>query len=36
VGTSLFPFEETQDALILAKNGELKQPNAVIKICEQF
>ena len=36
VGTSLFPFEETQDALILAKHGELEQPNAVIKIAESF
>lgn len=32
VGTSLFPFEETQDALILAKAGKLEQPNAVIQI----
>jgi propanol-preferring alcohol dehydrogenase len=32
VGTSLFPFEQLQDALILAKQGKLEQPNAVIKI----
>jgi propanol-preferring alcohol dehydrogenase len=30
VGMSLFPFEELQDALILAKKGKLEQPNAVI------
>lgn len=29
---TLFPFEETQDALLLAKQGKLEQPNAVIKI----
>ena len=34
VGTTLFPFEELQDALILVKQGKLKQPNAVIKIAE--
>jgi propanol-preferring alcohol dehydrogenase len=34
VGTSLFPFEELQDALLLAKHGELQQPNAVIKIAD--
>ena len=32
VGTSIFSFEELQDALILAKQGELEQPNAVIQI----
>ena len=32
VGTTLFPFEELQDALILVKQGKLEQPNAVIKI----
>jgi propanol-preferring alcohol dehydrogenase len=36
VGTSLFPFEELQDALILAKRGKLEQPNAVIKIADSF
>ena len=36
VGTSLFPFEETQDALILAKHGQLEQPDAVIKIADLF
>jgi len=34
VGTSLFPFEELQDALLLAKHGELQQPDAVIKIAD--
>jgi propanol-preferring alcohol dehydrogenase len=34
VGTTLFPFEELQDALILVKQGKLKQPNAVITIAE--
>jgi propanol-preferring alcohol dehydrogenase len=32
VETSVFPFEELQDALILAKQGKLQQPNAVIQI----
>ena len=36
VGTSLFPFEELQDALILAKGGKLEQPNAVIKTAGGF
>lgn len=36
VGTSLFPFEGLQDALILAKQGRLEQPNAVIKIADIF
>lgn len=35
VGTSLFPFEELQKALILAKQGRLEQPNAVIEIAER-
>jgi hypothetical protein len=34
VGTSVFPFEALQDALILAKQGRLGQPNAVIKIAD--
>jgi propanol-preferring alcohol dehydrogenase len=34
MGTSLFPFEDLQDALILAKQGKLEQPNAVIKISD--
>jgi propanol-preferring alcohol dehydrogenase len=34
VGTSVFPFEELQDALILARHGELEQPNAVIRISD--
>ena len=35
VGVSLFPFEELQEALILAKQGKLEQPNAVIKISDR-
>jgi propanol-preferring alcohol dehydrogenase len=35
VGTTLFPFEEVQDALILVKQEKLKQPNAVIKIANE-
>jgi len=31
VGTTGFPFEELQDALILVRRGELEQPNAVIR-----
>jgi propanol-preferring alcohol dehydrogenase len=34
VGTTLFPFEKTQEALILAKQGKLEQPNAVIKVAD--
>jgi propanol-preferring alcohol dehydrogenase len=34
VGTSLFPFEELQQALILAKQGKLKQPNAVLRVAD--
>jgi len=36
VGTSLFPFEEVQDALILVRQGKLEQPNAVIKIADWY
>jgi propanol-preferring alcohol dehydrogenase len=32
MGISQFPFEDLQDALILARQGRLKQPNAVVKI----
>jgi propanol-preferring alcohol dehydrogenase len=32
VGTSVFSFEELQDALILARQGKLEQPNAVVEI----
>jgi propanol-preferring alcohol dehydrogenase len=32
MGTSQFSFEALQDALILAKQGKLEQPNAVIKV----
>jgi len=34
VGTTVFPFEELPDALILAKQGKLRQPNAVIEIAD--
>jgi propanol-preferring alcohol dehydrogenase len=34
VGTSLFAFEQLQDALILAKHGKLDQPNAVIRVAD--
>lgn len=34
IGTSLFPFESLQDALIQVKHGALEKPNAVIKIAE--
>ena len=34
VKASLFPFEELQDALTLAKQGKLEQPNAVIKVTD--
>jgi propanol-preferring alcohol dehydrogenase len=32
--TSLFPFKDLQDALILARQGRLEQPNAAIKISD--
>jgi propanol-preferring alcohol dehydrogenase len=32
VGTGVFSFEELPDALVLAKQGKLPQPNAVIEI----
>jgi hypothetical protein len=35
VGVSLFPFEELQDALILAEQGKLRQPNAVIQVADR-
>lgn len=35
-GTSLFSFEALQDALILAKQGKLEQPNAVITVANGF
>jgi propanol-preferring alcohol dehydrogenase len=34
MGTSVFPFQDLQDALILARQGRLKQPNAVIQISD--
>lgn len=34
VGTTLFPFEELQDALIMVKQGKTEQPNVVIKIAD--
>jgi propanol-preferring alcohol dehydrogenase len=36
VGTSVFPFEEVQDALMLAKQGKLEQPNAVIRVVDRI
>ncbi|OQY31738.1 MAG: alcohol dehydrogenase [Anaerolineaceae bacterium 4572_5.2] len=36
VGTCLFPFEELPEALILAKQGKLTQPNAVIQITDSL
>lgn len=32
VGTSVFPFEELPEALVLAKQGKLPQPNAVVEV----
>jgi len=32
MATSVFSFEEVQDALILARQGKLEQPNAVINV----
>jgi propanol-preferring alcohol dehydrogenase len=34
VGTRVFSFEELQDAMILAKQGKLQEPNAVIAIAD--
>ena len=34
IGTSLFAFEKLPEALILAKQGKLDQPNAVLKIAD--
>lgn len=34
VETSLFPFEELQETLILARQGKLEQPNAVLKVAD--
>jgi propanol-preferring alcohol dehydrogenase len=34
VGTSVFSFEEVQDALILAKQGKMDQPNGVIRVAD--
>jgi propanol-preferring alcohol dehydrogenase len=34
VDTMLFAFEQTQEALILVKQGKLEQPNAVIKMAD--
>jgi len=31
----LFPFEELQDAMMRVKNGEIKEPNAVIKVADE-
>jgi propanol-preferring alcohol dehydrogenase len=35
MGTSLFPFEDLQDALILTRHGKLEQPNAVIEVFDR-
>jgi propanol-preferring alcohol dehydrogenase len=35
MGTSVFPFGDLQDALILARQGKLEQPNAVIEIADR-
>jgi propanol-preferring alcohol dehydrogenase len=34
MGTRLFRFQDLQDALILARQGKLEQPNAVIKVSD--
>jgi propanol-preferring alcohol dehydrogenase len=34
LGTTLFPFEELQDALILVRQGKTEQPNVVIKVAD--
>lgn len=36
IGTSRFSFEELQDALILVKRGELKNPNAVVELTDRI
>lgn len=35
IGKQVFPFEELQEAMILAKAGRLEEPNAVIRISDQ-
>ena len=35
MGTQVFPFEQLQEAMILVKNGEIKEPNAVVKIADE-
>jgi propanol-preferring alcohol dehydrogenase len=32
-GVSIFGFEELDEAIILAKQGKLEQPNAIIEVC---
>jgi hypothetical protein len=32
----VFPFDELPDALVLAKQGKLPQPNAVIEVAGSF
>jgi hypothetical protein len=32
MGTQVFPFEDCQQAMVLAKQGRLAQPNAVVRI----
>ncbi len=35
MGSQLFSFEELPDAMILVKNGRIKEPNAVVKIADE-
>jgi len=34
VGVTVFPFEQLPDALVLAKQGKLEQPNVVIRVTD--
>ena len=34
VGTSVFPFDELPDAVLLVKQGKLRQPNAVSEVAD--
>jgi len=34
MGTSIFPFKDLQEALVLVRQGKLEQPNAVINISD--
>ena len=35
MGRQVFPFEQLQEAMILMKNGKIKEPNAVVKIADE-